>query len=132
MLTRQGRPLRVLVVEDHALIALDLEMMIDDLGGEVVGVTALGEQAAPLAQSLRPDLVLMDVRLAGVVDGVDAAPAVAAVPGTNLIFITGNADPGTMERIRRAGDFRVLAKPVMPDDLAAAFRAVCDLDDGAR
>ena len=131
MLSRQGRPLRVLVVEDHALIALDLEMMIADLGGDVVGVTALGEEAAPLTQTLRPDVVLMDVRLAGVVDGIDAAPAIAALPGTTLIFITGNADAGTVERIRRVGDFRILAKPVMPEDLAGVFRALCDLDGGA-
>src|ERR687887_197338 len=93
VLTRQDRPLRVLVVEDHALIALDLKHLIGEMGGTVVGAPASAEQGLELARTLRPDIVLMDVRLAGVMDGIDAAQA---LPGTALVFITGNTDAMTM------------------------------------
>jgi CheY-like chemotaxis protein len=127
-LTRRGEKLRVLVAEDHALIALDLRMMIDELGGEVVGAATSGERVVALARELRPDLVLMDVRLAGLIDGVDAAAAVTRVPGTALIFVTGNMDPITQQRIRRLGDVRVVPKPVLPADLLAAIAEIFTLD----
>jgi CheY-like chemotaxis protein len=127
-LTRSGEKLRVLVVEDHALIALDLKTMIDELGGHVVDVATSGERAVSLARELRPDVVLMDVRLAGLIDGIDAAAAVAQVPGTTLIFVTANTDPVTLRRIECLGPMHVVRKPVLAKDLLVTIRAACGLD----
>jgi len=131
-LTRRGKKLRVLVVEDHALIALDLKMMVDELGGDVVEVATSGERAVALAAELRPDVVLMDVRLAGLIDGIDAASTVAQIPGTALIFVTGNTDPITLRRIERLGNKRVVPKPVLANELLAAIREACGLDSAAQ
>jgi DNA-binding NarL/FixJ family response regulator len=131
-LRRGDAKLRVLIVEDHALIALDLQFMVDDLQGKVVGTAASGEEAVALTNALRPDVVLMDVRLAGAIDGIDAAVAVAEVPGTALVFVTGNTEPTTLTRIRRLGDFPIVAKPVSPLDLLGAIRRACRLDAAAQ
>jgi CheY-like chemotaxis protein len=74
----------------------------------------------------------MDVRLAGITDGVDAAHAVSAVSGTKLIFVTANADPATVSRIRRVGDYRIVPKPVMPNELLEAMREVVGIDGATR
>ena len=127
-LTRRGEKLRVLVVEDHALIALDLQTMMEELGGEVIEIASSGEDAVTLTPELRPDVVLMDVRLAGMIDGIDAATAVAQVPGTALIFITGKADPITLRRIGELGPLHVVRKPVLANDLLEAICKACRLD----
>jgi DNA-binding NarL/FixJ family response regulator len=124
---RSGRPLRVLIVEDHALIALDLQLTLAEHGAEIVGIAASGEDGVALARRLRPDLVLMDVRLAGAIDGIDAATAVADIPGTRLVFVTGNNDEPTLARIRRIGSFPVVAKPVLTSELLRAIRSACGL-----
>jgi hypothetical protein len=74
----------------------------------------------------------MDVRLAGLMDGVDGAQAIAELPGISLIFITGNTDPTTLARIRRIGDFAVLSKPVLMTRLEAVLRKVGRLDPPVR
>jgi DNA-binding NarL/FixJ family response regulator len=130
-LTRRGEKLRVLVVEDRALIALDLQMMINELGGDVIAIASSGEDAVTLTRELRPDVVLMDVRLAGMIDGIDAATAVAQVPGTALIFVTGNTDPITLRRIKQLGPIQVVPKPVLVRDLLVAICEACDLDSPA-
>jgi DNA-binding NarL/FixJ family response regulator len=132
VLTRAGKPVTVLIVEDHALIALDLQQMVEELGGDVLGLAHSAELGIERARALRPDIVLMDVRLAGLMDGVDGAQAIAGLPGVSLVFITGNTDPMTMARIRRIGDFAVLSKPVLMTRLEAALRKAARLDPPAR
>ncbi len=63
--------LRVLIVEDEQIVAADLEGKLTRIGHQVVGVAASGEEAIPVAEELRPELVLMDVRLQGSLDGTD-------------------------------------------------------------
>jgi len=64
---------RVLVVEDEQIVAEDLKMTLEDLGYVVVGIASSGERAIDLADSERPDLILMDIMLAGEMDGISAA-----------------------------------------------------------
>jgi CheY-like chemotaxis protein len=64
---------KILIVEDDRVVARDISQQLERLGHTVVGVTALGEQALPLTLETGPDLVLMDIRLDGAVDGIDAA-----------------------------------------------------------
>lgn len=131
MLTRAGDKLRVLIIEDNALIALDLQHMIEEMGGVVLGLAVAAEHGLELARASQPDLVLMDVRLAGVMDGIEAAEAIKTIPGTALVFVTGNTDAQTMARIRRAGDYIVLPKPVLAIDLEAAMRTACRIEPRA-
>jgi CheY-like chemotaxis protein len=70
---------RILIVEDEQIIAADLEQKLIALGHQVVGSAASGEEAIRLAQHLRPELVLMDVRIRGSVDGTEAARRIQAL-----------------------------------------------------
>jgi CheY-like chemotaxis protein len=111
-LVRNGAPCRILIVEDDALIALDLQQTIEDLGGMVVGRASRTPEAIGLAAKYQPDVVLMDIRLAGGSDGIDAARGIRRLRPTPIIFVTGNTDPVTRGRVLEFGDAPLLNKPV--------------------
>lgn len=127
VLKRNGKALRVLIVEDQALTALDLKSMIEEMGGAVVGLPGSGELGVTLARELDPDIVLMDIQLAGLMDGVAAGQAITARSNSTLVFVTANTDSTTMARIRRAGDHIVLQKPILAAELREALVTACDL-----
>lgn len=112
---------RVLIVDDERLIAEAMEMTLEDVGCSVCGIAATAEQAVALAQQCRPDVVLMDVRLKGRRDGIEAAADIRRLLGTPIVFITGSGDPATMKRMREFDNALILAKPVMPETLTQAL-----------
>src|SRR4051794_15681176 len=83
---------RIFLVEDEQLIAADLEAKVTRLGHQVVGSAASGEEAIRLTEFLRPELVLMDIRLQGTMDGREAARRIQANTGAPIIFLTAYAD----------------------------------------
>ena len=103
-----GPGLRVLVVEDEALIALELECLLGDLGHVTVGVAGSSREAIALARSTEPDVALVDVHLIDGPTGVEVARALSADPRTTVVFMTANA-----KRIPDdfAGAVGVIAKP---------------------
>jgi CheY-like chemotaxis protein len=101
----------VLVVDDEFLIAESLCMHMEDMGLIVCGTAATADDAVALASQHRPMLVLMDMRLRGSKDGVDATIAIHALVGSKVIFITGSQEPETVARIRRSQPAAVLFKP---------------------
>ena len=110
--------LRVLIVEDEAVIALELEAMIEDLGHTVVAIAASEAEAVRLSQAKRPSLILMDVRLGRGGDGINAAHVILQAMKVPIVFCSAYArDPGTrarMEQIRPSG---ILSKPIVQADL---------------
>ncbi len=117
----------VLVVEDEFLIAEGLKMQIEDMGLEVCGIAASAQDALMQAQKHRPSLVLMDMRLIGDEDGVDAALAINDTVGSKVIFVTGSNEPSTMARIYTDHPCAVLSKPVSDRQLRAAIEAAIGL-----
>jgi DNA-binding NarL/FixJ family response regulator len=119
----------VLVVDDHAIIAelwcLHMQMM----GLDVCGTATTADEAVTLAKQHRPAIVLMDMRLRGDKDGVDAALAIHASVGSRIIFITGSQEPETMARIALDHPTAVLIKPVADHLLKAT---VSDALNGIR
>lgn len=111
----------VLVVEDEFLIAMGFRMQVEDMGLAVCGTAATAEDAIVQAQTHRPALVLMDMRLWGKRDGVDAAIAIHNTVGSKVIFITGSRDPATIERINGDHPFALLFKPVSNRQLRSAI-----------
>ncbi|GJD77123.1 response regulator [Methylobacterium gregans] len=103
-----GHPLRILVVEDEALIALELECLLDDLGHITVGVACNSSEAIAVGRATAPDVALVDIHLVDGPTGVEVARALAADPRTTVVFMTANA-----KRIPDdfAGAFGVIAKP---------------------
>lgn len=124
-LAANGTPCRILIVEDDALIALDLQQTVEEMGGTVVGHAAHAENAVGLAARHKPDVVLMDIRLAGGSDGIDAARGIRQKQDVAIIFVTGNSDPGTRSRVLEFSDALLLTKPVDHMQLGAALRERC-------
>ena len=113
-------PLRVLIAEDEALIRLDLKEMLEEEGYSVVGEAADGQQAVDLAVSLRPDLVILDVKMP-VLDGISAAEQVAADQIAPVVILTAFSQRELVERARDAGAMAYLVKPFTKADLVPAI-----------
>ena len=113
-------PLRVLIAEDEALIRLDLKEMLEEEGYSVVGEAADGQQAVDLAVSLRPDLVILDVKMP-VLDGISAAEQVAAEQIAPVVILTAFSQRELVERARDAGAMAYLVKPFTKADLVPAI-----------
>lgn len=114
----------ILIVEDDALIAQSLKMTVEDLGYVVCGVADNATLAVEIARQERPRVVLMDVRLRGRGDGVDAALTMYGEGAPLIIFITGSNEPETRERIALDHPSALLIKPILPNQLADALRQV--------
>ena len=113
----------VLIVDDEFLIAESLCMHIEDMGYAVCGTAATAGTAVALAEQHRPMLVLMDMRLRGDGDGVDAALAIHRLVGSKVIFITGSREPSTIARIRLDHPMGLLFKPFSGHGLRTAITA---------
>ncbi|MEO8359151.1 MAG: response regulator [Vicinamibacteria bacterium] len=105
------RPASILIVEDEAIVALDIRQMLGELGYEVVASTPTGEEAVILAQELKPSVVLMDIHLARKMDGIEAANRIRKQSGTPVVFLTAFADAETLERAKLSEPFGYLIKP---------------------
>lgn len=116
--------LRVLIVEDEFIIAMDLQGRIGTMGCEVVAHVASGEAAVRAAQALRPDLIFMDVRLKGALDGVAAAERIVAAQNIAVVFLSGQADPLTREASDSVRHAAFLTKPFVDAELLAAIEKV--------
>jgi len=111
---------RVLVVEDEALIRLDLTEMLTEEGYVVAGEAADGEQAIELARSLRPDLVIMDVKMPKV-DGIEAARRIINERPIPIVMLTAYGQEELVARAAEAGVFGYLVKPFRESDLLPAI-----------
>lgn len=112
---------RILVVEDQGLIAADLEQTLTKLGYDVVGSASTGEDALAMTAQLAPDLVLMDVRLRGALDGIETAERIHASSDLPVVYLTANADEETIARAKRTSPFGYVVKPFNERELRAAI-----------
>lgn len=112
---------RILVVDDQRLVAADIEDTLARLGYDVVGSVASGEEAIPKAFDVRPDLVLMDIRLRGQMDGIQAATLIRERVDVPVIYLTAYADEETVRRAMLTGPFGYLVKPFNERELRAAI-----------
>lgn len=107
-----------MIVEDEALIALDLEMQVEAAGHRVVAMAASADEAVERAAETRPDLVLMDMRLAGGSSGEDAARRLYEGWGIRCVFVSGNLEPETREVLAPLRPVGLLSKPILPVQLS--------------
>jgi response regulator NasT len=118
--TGNEKPRRVLVAEDEALIRMDLAEMLRDEGYEIVGEAGDGQEAVDLAESLKPDLVIMDVKMPRR-DGIDAASEIAGKRIAPILILTAFSQRELVERARDAGAMAYLVKPFNINDLIPAI-----------
>ena len=108
---------RILVVEDEVIVARDIRMQLTELGYEPVGHATRGEQALSMAESLRPDLVLMDVHLAGTMDGISAADHIRRRLALPVVFLTAFSGDNTLDRAKQTDPSGYILKPFTEREL---------------
>jgi PAS domain S-box-containing protein len=101
----------ILIVEDEAIVSADIANKLLKLGYEVAGSTGSGKEAIEIARRKQPSLVLMDIRLAGAMDGIATAEAIRRECQTPVIFLTALADKATLQRAKQAEAFGYILKP---------------------
>lgn len=117
------RQATIMIVEDEPSVAADLKTGLESIGHRVVSTTALGEEAVTLAGRRQPDLVLMDIYLAGDIDGIETARRIREQSGRGLpvIFLTAYGSDDLVERAKRVGPAGYLLKPSSIDQLRIAI-----------
>jgi len=113
---------KVLIVEDEMIIALLIERMVKNLGHEVVAKVPSGEEAVSTALEHNPDIILMDIRLKGEIDGIEAILQIRQknnhIP---VIFISGNTDAIQNDKIDQTDYVEFLSKPITFSELSRSF-----------
>jgi two-component system, response regulator PdtaR len=116
----EGQSRRVLIAEDEALIRLDLREMLVEEGYDVCGEAGDGEEAVALAARLRPDLVILDIKMP-ILDGLAAAEKIAGERIAPVVILTAFSQRDLVERARAAGAMAYLVKPFQKSDLVPAI-----------
>ena len=118
--TASPTPRSVVIAEDEALIRMDLAEMLTEEGYDVVGQAGDGAKAVELAESLRPDLVMLDVKMP-VLDGISAAERIASQRIAPVVILTAFSQRDLVDRARDAGAMAYLVKPFSVTDLVPAI-----------
>ncbi|HEY9651281.1 MAG TPA: response regulator, partial [Coleofasciculaceae cyanobacterium] len=112
-----SKAIQILVVEDEKIIAINLKESLESLGYIVPGIAVSGEQAIEKSIQFHPNLVLMDIRLKGDMDGIEAADCIWDQLQIPVIYVTGHSDKGTLERAKITAPFGYILKPVKEREL---------------
>lgn len=110
---------RILIVEDEAIVAKDVEQSLIKLGYQVTGIARYGTEAVGLVAKSQPDLVLMDISLEGDKDGVKTAEVIGSRFGTPVVYVTAHTDQATVARARHTKPVGYLVKPLNYERLRA-------------
>lgn len=110
----------VLVVEDESIVALDIRARLASLGMTVVGIARDGKSAIEIAREKRPDVILMDIQIAGDIDGIETAAYIGETLDIPSVFLTAYSDGENLERAKRAGGYGYLLKPFQERELVIA------------
>ena len=112
--------LNILLADDEALIRLDLREMLSDAGHKIVGEAADGQQAVKLARELRPDFIIMDVKMP-IMDGLEAAAIIGEENIAPVLLLTAYSQKDIVEKATKAGVIAYLVKPVREEQLFPAM-----------
>lgn len=116
--------LKILIVEDEAIVALEIQYRLTSLNYEVVGVASTGEKALTLAEKTKPNLALMDLKLKGSMSGLETALALKNNFSIPSIFITAFSDDATLNQIKEKLDCDILQKPFSPEELKTTIEKI--------
>lgn len=118
---KEKKALVVLLVEDESIVALDIQRMLKNLGHRVECITSMGEEAVEMVDKVRPDLILMDIKLKGEMDGIEAARIIRSKIHTPIIYISALSDEETRRKAIQNQNCLFLSKPVEEYDLQKAI-----------
>jgi len=114
----------ILIVEDESIVAKDIQKTLQGFGYDVPCITLSGEDAIDKAHSLKPDLVLMDIILAGEMDGIEAAREIRSSEGIPVIFLTAYLDDKLAEQAEIKETYEFIIKPIDEDELKSSIDTV--------
>ncbi len=110
-------PMRLLIVEDEMIIALDLRLRLERFGHEVVGIAMNSEEALELCGKKKPDIILMDIHIKGSKDGIETTQLIQQQFNVPIVYLTGSAGEDVMQRAFKTEPFGYLIKPFSDSDL---------------
>lgn len=122
--SKKPRRLRVLIVEDEPIIAMELEMLLEELEAEVIGIAISAEEAVSHTRAYDPDFITMDINISGDRDGVTVAQEIFENYGVRSIFISAHADAATRQRAEPCDQIGWIVKPVSKSDLSKLMTRV--------
>ncbi len=114
-------PARILIVEDEAVVSKDICQRLQSMGYEPSGWAVTGDQALVMAKEQRPDLILMDIRLIGKMDGIEAALEIRREFRIPVVFLTAHSEDETLERAKLAEPYGYILKPFDDRDLKSVI-----------
>jgi two-component system, response regulator PdtaR len=125
---------KILVVDDEAIITMQLERRLSAMGYSIAGMAASGEDAVDKARRTRPDLVLMDIVMPGKMNGIEAAKIITIELDIPVVFVTAYADDTIIEQAKSARPYGYIVKPFNELEIKAAievalFRKAADRDE---
>lgn len=112
---------KLMIVEDEAVIALRLQQRLTEMGYDVVGVAYSGEEAVEKAKSLTPELILMDIMIPGIFDGIAAAEIIKTEFDIPVVFLTAFSEDKILKRARKAEPYGYILKPYQNREIKAAI-----------
>ena len=113
--------IKLLIVEDDMIIGAKISMQLTLLGYEVTGIIPRGEEAIMHIEENQPDIVLLDINLKGVLDGIETAQAIQKIADLPIIYVTANTDEATFNRAKETRPYAFISKPIKNIDLQRAI-----------
>jgi CheY-like chemotaxis protein len=117
---------QILIVEDEAIVAIDIQKTVQTLGYDVPAIAFSGEEALQKTEELHPDVVLMDIVLRGQMDGIEAAQEIYERFGIPIVYLTAYMDEERLTRAQRIGPCFFCIKPFDEGELASTIERVLE------
>jgi PAS domain S-box-containing protein len=117
---------QILVVEDENILAIDISHQLKSAGYNVIGMISNGEDCIHQIQSLKPDVILMDVKLSGKLNGIETAEKIQELMVVPIVFLTAYSDDNTLQSIKRTGHYGFVKKPYKATDLITEIEFTLD------
>jgi DNA-binding LytR/AlgR family response regulator len=121
-----GKAIKILIVEDEMVIAANISLQLSELGYEVTGILPRGEEAVSHIKIDKPDIVLLDIRLKGEMDGIETAHEIQKHYSIPIIYLTANADEAHFNRAKETHPYAFISKPFKKLDLQRAIELTVD------
>ncbi len=118
--------LHIYIVEDEKIVALDISNHLRAIGHHVLGISASGEDCLEVLKTVKPDLILMDINLAGKMTGIETAARINAVMNIPIVFLTAYTDDNTLKEIKRTGYYGYVTKPFKEIELKTEIEFAID------
>ncbi len=114
---KTDKTIKIMILEDNVAIALDLKKTLEQLGYEVTDIVSRGEEAVKKAELAQPDLIIMVIKPAGKMDGIDTAKQIREISSLPVVYLSSHLDKELIDRTKRTKPFAYLIKPFKEQEL---------------